>query len=111
MSFKCSHLFFSVKISVFTKGVCAGIAQLLLQCENGKIHLLPALPTALKSGRITGLKAKGNIRVDIVWKNGRLRSYSLLSPFSQTVLIATPNGEEWVSLSVGKKITRKGKGL
>lgn len=92
-------------------GVCAGIAQLLLQCENGKIHLLPALPTALKSGRITGLKAKGNIRVDIVWENGRLRSYSLLSPFSQAVRIATPNGEEWVSLSAGKKITRKGKEL
>ncbi len=52
-------------------GVCAGIAELLLQSQNDVIELLPALPEAWTLGSITGLKAVGNFTVDIHWNNGK----------------------------------------
>lgn len=50
----------------------AGIAEMLLQDENGKIVLLPALPDSWKNGYIKGLCAKGGICVDIFFKEGQL---------------------------------------
>jgi len=86
-------------------GVCAGITLMLLQCENGKIRILPALPSDFKNGSVSGLKAKGDITVDITWKDNQLASYSLLSPIDQTVTVATPNGECTVALTAGQKVT------
>jgi alpha-L-fucosidase 2 len=68
-------------------GVCAGIAQMFLQCEDGKIKILPALPTEMKEGSIKGLLAKGNITVDIEWKNNKATSVKLVTPFKQTAII------------------------
>lgn len=58
-------------------GCTAGIAEMLLQSREGKIFLLPALPSAWKNGKVTGLKAIGNITVDIEWKNGKMVNYNL----------------------------------
>ena len=84
-------------------GICAGIVQMLLQCEDGKLRILPALPDAFQKGRVTGLKAKGNITVDIAWQDGRLISCTLESPISQTVTVVTPLGEETLHLTANRK--------
>ena len=47
-------------------GVTAGIAEMLLQSQDGEIALLPALPRVWSSGRVTGFT------VDIAWKHGVL---------------------------------------
>ena len=36
-------------------GGCAGIAEMLVQSQTGNIELLPALPTAWKTGSFIGL--------------------------------------------------------
>ena len=52
-------------------GVCAGIAEMLLQGDAEKPLILPALPASWKSGSVRGLKLRGNKTVDITWRDGK----------------------------------------
>jgi len=87
-----------------TFGAPAAITQLFLQCEDGKIRILPALPDALKDGSISGLKAKGNVTVDITWKDGKLTQFALCSPVAQEVTVATPEKELRMTLVPNQKV-------
>ncbi len=53
-------------------GATSGVTEMLLQSLDGKVYLLPALPTKWANGSITGLRAKGNVTVDLTWENGAL---------------------------------------
>lgn len=58
-------------------GFLSGLCSLLLQSNENGIYLLPALPDALLTGSVCGLRARGNVTVDISWKNGKLTSYKI----------------------------------
>ena len=73
-------------------GVCAAIAEMLLQSHTDTIDLLPALPPAWPEGRVFGLRARGGSTVGISWRDGRLTEVRLHLPRAQSVKLrcATP---------------------
>lgn len=64
---------------------------------------LSALPKAWPAGSVKGLKARGNVEADMVWKNGALTELVLSSPFDQTVEVRYGNTTRTVRLEAGRK--------
>jgi alpha-L-fucosidase 2 len=60
-------------------GATAGITEMLLQSHNGELTLLPALPTAWKTGSVKGIKARGNFTLSINWNDGKLSQAKIYS--------------------------------
>lgn len=85
-------------------GATAGMAEMLLQSQAGEIHLLPALPQAWPEGAVTGLKARGNVTVDMTWKSGKLSSATLQSPASTKVTVRANGRAQTVTLPAGRGV-------
>lgn len=92
-------------------GATSGIVEMFLQShlrdENGDFYqdLLPALPTKLPGGKITGLKGRGGFEFDIFWENNKLISVKVKSLLGnklnirymeKSILKETKAGETWL---------------
>jgi alpha-L-fucosidase 2 len=79
-------------------GGCAAVAEMLLQSQettkDGEpvLELLPALPTSWNTGKVSGLRARGNFQVDMAWQAGKVTSYRITSPEPREVTVRV-NGE------------------
>ncbi len=65
-------------------GASAGVAEMIIQSQNKEIMLLPALPSALKEGKVKGLKARGGLELSLEWSKGQLTNLEVVSQFKQT---------------------------
>jgi alpha-L-fucosidase 2 len=61
------------------QGVTAGIAEMLVQSQDGEIRLLPALPKAWPTGKAEGFRARGGFILDLAWADGKLTSAKVVS--------------------------------
>ena len=85
-------------------GFTAGVAELLMQSHEGFIRILPTLPKNWQNGSIAGLKARGNIEIDIVWKDGNLVELGLNSNQDSTKKIVYKNLEKMIQLKADQTI-------
>lgn len=68
-------------------GIAAAMIEMLVQSHNDVIQLLPAPCRAWPEGQIKGVRARGNISVDLSWKDGRVTDWKLSSPNPSPVRI------------------------
>ncbi len=80
-------------------GAAAGIAESLLQSENGEIQLLPALSPDWTCGSFRGLMARGAFRVDCQWADSRPEKCVITSLKGGVCRLVIPTGCKAVSVS------------
>ena len=72
-------------------GACSGMAEMIMQSNEGIIRILPALPTAWKEGYMKGLKAVGDFTVDVVWAKNEAVSAKIISHKGSKLLVNHKN--------------------
>lgn len=83
-------------------GATSGIAEMLLQSHEGFIRLLPALPSAWRSGSVHGLRARGGFDVSIAWEDGKLKQASITSNLGNPCVV---HGAKIVVSELGKEVS------
>jgi alpha-L-fucosidase 2 len=92
-------------------GGTSAIAEMLLQCDDGEIRLLPALPAAWPAGRITGLRARGGFEIDLMWNNGALERATVRSLLGKPLRVRRGDTLRTFPTSRGRTLTLVGEGL
>jgi len=60
-------------------GGASGVAEMLVQSHSTYIDLLPALPSALPTGEVRGIRARGAFELALQWKDGVLQRVTVKS--------------------------------
>jgi alpha-L-fucosidase 2 len=83
-------------------GGAAGLAELLVQSHGESMEVLPALPSALTSGTVKGLRVRGGFVVDLHWEKGELQELLLTSFAGKTVQLEYGGRQKKISTIKGK---------
>lgn len=92
-------------------GGAAAIAEMLLQSERGRLHLLPALPRAWPEGRARGLVARGGVVVDLAWSGGVLTEAVLRAMDTQDCEVRLGRVRRSLALKAGQSTRMAGPDL
>jgi alpha-L-fucosidase 2 len=84
-------------------GVSAAIAEMLVQSHEDELHLLPALPEAWASGKVSGLCARGGFEITMEWSDGQLVSVAILSKLGKTIDVRYEDKETVLKTQAGDR--------
>lgn len=83
-------------------GAAAGISEMLLQSNEERTILLPAIPAAWKSGSVRGLVMHSGAEVDIKWQDGRLTKCTIRGKNEFHTTVCWENQKKEVFLRPGE---------
>lgn len=81
------------------------LMEMLVFTEPGRIELLPAWPAAYPDGSLKGVRLYGGHTLDIVWKEGKVVSATLLAGSDEEVVCVNGDREKTLRLRKGEKYT------
>ncbi|MDO5664199.1 MAG: glycoside hydrolase family 95 protein [Bacteroidia bacterium] len=85
-------------------GGASGIAEMLIQSQNGYIDLLPALPDVWSTGNFKGLRVRGGAEISAKWTNKKIEIFTIKANTSNTFTIKVPENATSFMLK-GKKLS------
>ncbi|MDE7407609.1 MAG: glycoside hydrolase family 95 protein, partial [Muribaculaceae bacterium] len=83
-------------------GGTAGVAEMLMQSDEGSINLLPALPDQWSDGSVSGLKARGGFSIDMTWNDGKVNRATVSSPSGGKTTVKANGKSRKVKLKAGQ---------
>jgi alpha-L-fucosidase 2 len=86
-------------------GGAAAIVEMLMDSHGDVIELLPALPKAWPTGRVTGLRARGRCAIDLHWQSGRLDHATLHPALSGPRIVRLLGKSRAITLKAGTPLT------
>ena len=89
-------------------GLVSAFIEWLLQSGNGEIHLLPALPSAIASGRFSGFKAAGGFTVSASWEQGQLTEAVIRSDAGHPLTVRYAGKTTDIPLKQGESVRLNG---
>lgn len=95
-------------------GVAAAIAEMFVQSHkrtpegNVVLDLYPALPPFWKEGSFSGLRARGDITVNLSWSGETLEA-DIVSASDRTVKLVLPDRTETLTLKAGETVRASGR--
>jgi len=85
-------------------GYTSGVAEMIIQSHAGYVHLLPALPSAWHSGKLTGVCARGGFVLDIHWEQMNMSKLKVTSKTERKFILKS-NQEVTIERSEGRRHT------
>lgn len=85
-------------------GATTGIIEAIMQSHRKNadglmiLELLPALPKEWHSGKLFGIKARGNLTIDIAWENNKISELSIKGAKPITFELRTPDKREIITI-------------
>ena len=79
-----------------------------MQSSLQEIELLPALPKSWPNGKITGIRARGGVTLDIEWRDGTLQCVALCSNNTRKVKLNCGPDLAEVELAEGETVVLNG---
>lgn len=71
------------------QAVGAAMQEMLIQSHTGVIELLPSLPDEWHCGSMEGICARGGVRFNLYWKDGRLQRAGMYAEYDNDIQIRT----------------------
>lgn len=83
-------------------GGSAAVIEMLMQSDENKIYLLPALPETWDEGSIQGICARGGFVVSIAWEKATLQKTEILAKTDGKTILVYGNQQKEIQLKKGE---------